>query len=144
MRAYLATRAGCRGVRRVSAALDLAGELSRSPNETRMRLVWVLDAGLPAPRVNQPVFDRGGRLLGIVDLLDVEAGLVGEYDGADHRGAARHAGDVGREDELRRAGLEVFRVTGPDLPVDRTGGRGGCSPHGPGRGGSRRPSGAGA
>ena len=115
MRAYLATRAGCRGVRRVSAALDLASELSRSPHETRMRLGWVLDAGLPAPRVNQPVFDRGGRLLGIVDLLDVDAGLVGEYDGADHRGAARHAGDVGREDELRRAGLEVFRVTGPDM-----------------------------
>ena len=115
MRAYVATRAGCRGVRRVASALDLACELSRSPNETRMRLLWVLDAGLPRPRVNQPVFGRDGRLLGIVDLLDVEAGLVGEYDGADHRGAARHAGDVGREDELRRAGLEVFRVTGPDL-----------------------------
>lgn len=47
----------------------------------------------------------------------MEAGLVGEYDGADHRGAHRHSKDVGREDLLRRHGLEVFRVTGPDLRV---------------------------
>lgn len=117
MRRYLSTRTGARGVRHVAKALAVASEQSRSPNETRMRLVWVLDAGLPAPSVNQPVFDRDGRLLGIVDLLDVHAGLVGEYDGADHRSAARHSSDVDREDALRRVGLEVFRVTGPDLLV---------------------------
>jgi hypothetical protein len=64
------------------------------------------------------VFDRDGRLLGIADLLDLEAGLVGEFDGADHRSAGRHSRDVRREDGLRRVGLEVFRVTGPDL-LDR-------------------------
>lgn len=116
MRSYAAARARVRGVVTVTRALDLANEYSRSPNETRMRLVWVLDAGLPAPLINQPVFDRSGRLIGIVDLLDVDAGLVGEYDGADHRGAHRHSSDVGREDRLRGVGLEVFRVTGPDLP----------------------------
>ena len=117
MRAYLATRRGQRGVRIVARALDLASELSRSPNETRMRLIWVLDARLPPPLVNQPVFDLDGRLLAIVDLLDVERGVVGEYDGADHRSARRHSSDVGREDALRGVGLEVFRVTGPDLPL---------------------------
>ena len=116
-RHHLSTRTGSRGARRVARTLSLADEHSRSPNETRMRLVWVLDAGLPIPLVNQPVFDCDGRLLGIVDLLDEQAGLVGEYDGADHRTAARHSSDVAREDDLRSVGLEVFRVTGPDLPV---------------------------
>lgn len=104
-----------RGTQRVRAALALATEHSWSPNESRMRMVWRLEAGLPQPLLNRPVFDRRGRLLAYPDLLDVEAGLVGEYDGADHRGAHRHSKDVGREELLRRHGLEVFRVTGPDL-----------------------------
>ena len=113
--AYVATRAGWTGVAQVRWALALASEHSRSPNESRMRLVWLLDAGLPPPLVNQPVHDRAGRLLGVADLLDVEAGLVGEFDGADHRGATQHSRDVGREERFRRAGLEMFHVTGPDL-----------------------------
>jgi hypothetical protein len=77
--------------------------------------VWVLDAGLPRPLVNQPLFDRRGRLLGYPDLLDVEAGLVGEYDGEDHRRARRHSSDVDREARMRDVRLEVTRATGIDL-----------------------------
>jgi hypothetical protein len=116
MREYLGSRRGWKGVPVARAALDLASEYSRSPNETRMRLVWLLDAGLPSPRVNQSIFDLRGRLLGIADLLDPVAGVVGEYDGADHRSAHRQSKDVGREELFRRYGLEVFRVTGPDMP----------------------------
>ena len=115
MARYAAGHPGRIGVPVVLAALPLASEHSRSPNETRMRLVWVLDAGLPPPLVNQSVFDRDGRLLCIADLLDVEAGVVGEFDGADHRGARRQTKDAGREDRLREHGLEVFHVTGLDL-----------------------------
>lgn len=115
MRSYCASHAGSRGLPRVRRALDLADENSRSPGESRMRLVWVLDAGLPVPLSNQPVFDRGGRLLGIADLFDEEAGVVGEYDGAAHRGARRHHRDVLREERFRRAGLEYFKVVGLDL-----------------------------
>lgn len=115
LRVYVEGMTGVRGVPKVRAALQLASEDSRSPNETRMRLIWVLDADLPQPLVNQPVFDRCGRLLGIADLLDPVAGVVGEYDGADHRSAGRHSADVDRESRLRDAGLEVARVTGPDL-----------------------------
>jgi hypothetical protein len=115
VREYVAARGGVRGVGKVRSALDLASEDSRSPNETRVRLIWQLDAGLPRPLVNQPVFDLHGRLLGIVDLLDPVAAVVGEYDGADHRSARRHSADVDRESRLRAAGLEVFRVTGPDV-----------------------------
>lgn len=112
---YLSTHTAWRGSPLVARALRLASEHSRSPNETRVRLIWVLDARLPQPWVNKPIFSLDGRLLGTADLLDERAGLVGEFDGADHRDAGRHARDVGREDRFRRHGLEVFRVTGPDL-----------------------------
>jgi hypothetical protein len=115
MWAYANAHAGWRGVPLVRAALTLASERSWSPNETRLRMGWELEAGLPRPLVNAPVFDLSGRLLGYPDLLDVESGLVGEYDGADHRHATRHSDDVRREAVFRRHGLEVTRVTGPDL-----------------------------
>ncbi len=85
MRAYIATRNGWTGVPGARKALGLACEDSRSPQESRMRLVWVLDAGLPAPKCNVPVFDLHGNLIGVPDLFDPVAGLVGEYDGADHQ-----------------------------------------------------------
>jgi hypothetical protein len=118
MRRYVETRAGWRGLPQVVAALDLADEDSMSPAESRMRLVWMLDAGLPRPLVNQPVFDLGGRLIGIADLLDPVAGVVGEYDGATHRGIRRHSKDVRREDGFRRAGLEYFKAVSLDM-LDR-------------------------
>ncbi|MGH3368533.1 MAG: hypothetical protein ACRDPR_00890, partial [Nocardioidaceae bacterium] len=115
MRTYVAGRGGWRGVPRVRRALGLADENSMSPNETYTRLLWVLDAGLPPPLSNQPVFDGSGSLIGVADLLDPVAGVVGEYDGAAHRGLHRHRRDVIREDRFRRAGLEYFKVVGGDL-----------------------------
>lgn len=112
---YVDSRPGWRGVDQVRQALRLADERSRSPNETRMRLVWRLDAGLPAPEVNQPVWDLDGNLLGIADLFDPVAGVVGEYDGAEHRRAKRQSKDVAREERFRRRDLEYFKVTGPDM-----------------------------
>ncbi|HET6626374.1 MAG TPA: hypothetical protein VFG63_08285, partial [Nocardioidaceae bacterium] len=122
MRDYTDAHPGWEGVQQVRDALLLADENSRSPNETRTRLIWVLDAGFPKPLVNRPVWDLQGRLLGYADLLDPEAGVVGEYDGADHRSGRRQSKDVAREDRFRRCGLEYFKVTGPDTPpviVDR-------------------------
>ena len=113
---YLCSRERWNGVPQVRAALSLASEHSASPNETRMRLIWELDAKLPHPLANRPVFDLSGRLLGIADLLDPVAGVVGEFDGADHRGALRHSSDVDREAGFRDHDLEFFRVTGPDIP----------------------------
>lgn len=98
------------GVPLARKAVALASDRSRSPRETRLRLVWMLDAGLPRPLVNQPVFDPDGRLLGIPDLLDPRTGLVGEYDGADHRRGDRRARDVVRAELFRDHGLEVVTV----------------------------------
>ena len=112
---YVGWRAAWTGVPQVRQALDLASNDSKSPPETRMRLTWRLDAGLPTPLCNVPVFSRSGELLAIPDLLDPVAGLVGEYDGADHKSRKRHRADVAREDTLRRHGLEYFTVVGGDL-----------------------------
>jgi hypothetical protein len=115
MRAYWLAHRGWRRASMIPSALDLASEDSRSPNESRTRLLWELDAGLPRPLVNQPVWDLHGKLLGIADLLDPHAGLVGEFDGADHRSAPRHTRDILRQERFERHLLEVFRVTGLDL-----------------------------
>ena len=80
-----------------------------------MRLRWVLDAGLPPPLCNRPLFDLDGNLIGIPDLFDPVAGLVGEYDGADHKDGERHRADVAREERFRDHGLEYFQIVRGDL-----------------------------
>lgn len=80
-----------------------------------MVLVWVLDAGLEPPLCNREVFDLDGRLIGVPDLFDAEAGLVGEYQGEDHKDGERHRKDVEREECFRDHGLEYFELVGGDL-----------------------------
>jgi hypothetical protein len=112
---YIAIRPAWTGVPMTRLALPLASADSRSPQETRMRLTWVLNAGLPTPVCNQPVFDLDGRLLGIPDLFDPVAGLVGEYDGADHLAEDRRARDAVREERFRDHGLEYVALVRGDL-----------------------------
>ena len=80
-----------------------------------MRLVWVLDARLPVPLCNQPVFSLNGDLLGYPDLFDPVAGLVGEYDGADHLRDDRRSRDRTREERFRDHGLEYVAVVRGEL-----------------------------
>jgi len=115
MRVYAVAHAGWEGIIQVREALTLGREHARSPNEVRLRMTLELDAGLPPPLINCPVYDLHGRLLGIADLLDPIAGLVVEFDGADHRGKARHNRDLAKDEALRGVGLEVTRVSGDDL-----------------------------
>jgi hypothetical protein len=117
---YLVGRSGWTGVPRARLALRLSSEDSRSPQESRMRLVWILDAGLPPPLCNRPVFDLAGNLLGHPDLFDEAAGLVGEYDGVDHTKLDRRRLDVGREQRFREHGLEYFTVVRGDLADRRS------------------------
>lgn len=113
--AYTRTHAGEHGVGRVRRALARCSEGSRSPNETRLRLVWEDDARLPGPEVNVPILGERGELLGIADLLSAEVGLAVEFDGRDHRGRRRHAKDVRKQEAFLAHGLHVARVTGTDL-----------------------------
>jgi hypothetical protein len=112
---YVAQRNAWTGVPHARKAVALARDDCRSPQEHRMVLVWVLDAGLDPPLCNREVFDLDGRLLGVPDLLDVEAGVVGEYQGEDHKDGARHRKDVAREECFRDHGLEYFELVGGDL-----------------------------
>jgi hypothetical protein len=116
---YAARHRGWRGVPVARQAVTLADPRAMSTGETRLRLLWVLDAGLPRPLVNPEVFDVTGFLVGMVDLLDEESGLVGEYDGAHHRDPRTHANDNVREEGLEGAGLVVVRAGALDLGPER-------------------------
>lgn len=107
------------GNKRVLAAIALADEHSLSPQETRMRLVWVLDAGWSRPLCNRTVFGVDGAVLGRPDLLDPAVGVFGEYDGALHRDRARHRDDVARLERFRNRGLEPFVIVAGDTPAQQ-------------------------
>ena len=118
LRAYARERTAWEAVPLFREVLTYGNECFRSPPEVGMYLCWLLDAGLPEPMVNPPVFDLHGRFVGIPDLLDLEAGVVGEYAGAAHRGRERHRRDVAREERFRDVGLEPFTVVAGDLAED--------------------------
>jgi hypothetical protein len=112
---YLASHRSWRRSSVVAKALPFCSERARSPAECRLRMVWEADARLPRPLVNQELFGSDGRLICIADLFDPDAGLVVEYDGAEHRTAGRHSRDVAREERCRSVELEYCKVTGPDM-----------------------------
>lgn len=102
------------GVPQARKALALADENCWSPQEVTMMLIWRLDADLPAPLMNQPIFDLTGRHIGTPDLLEVESGTLGEYDGALHLTSTARSHDVGREERYRDVGLECFTMLAGD------------------------------
>lgn len=108
-------RPAWKGVGQARDALRFADPRSRSPQETRLRMLWMIQAALPRPLVNAPVFGWDGSLLGIADLLDPDAGTVGEYDGEQHRELSQHTRDNLREELFEEHGLVVTRVTSLDM-----------------------------
>ena len=116
-----------RGIRQAERAVELARVGVKSTWETRLRMFAALELGLTDLQVNRAVFDRKGDLLGVPDLLDVEAGLAIEYDGATwrsaqikgHRDQEQHRQDNAREERLERAGLIVVRAEKADLSTHR-------------------------
>ena len=112
---YLHGQRGKPGVRRALMLVPQCDARSRSPQESRLRLIWEHDAGWGRPLCNVDVCDANGVFIGRPDLLDPVRGVVGEYDGAEHRSRSRHARDVTREEGFRKAGLEVVTVVGEAL-----------------------------
>ncbi len=103
------------GIPQAREALKLADENSWSPKECDLRMIWRIDAGLPPPLTNRPIFDRHGRLLGTPDLLDLESGTTVEYDGGLHLVGEQRAADTTRDELFRDHGLEPLRIVGPDM-----------------------------
>ena len=102
------------GVAQVRAALPFLSENAWSPMEPEMFHHWVVTAGRPAPLFNTPVFDRHGRHIATPDLLDPVSGVCGEYAGDLHLLRSQRAIDVGRDGDVRRAGLEPVTMTAAD------------------------------
>ena len=69
------------GNARLRYAIDLADPLAESPGESLSRAVMV-QRRLPPPSLQVEVHDRTGRLLGRVDFMWPELGVIGEFDGA--------------------------------------------------------------
>jgi hypothetical protein len=113
----LSRRAGWRGVGRARRVLELSDAGSESPRETIMRLLW-MQTGLVRPRANPVVRTLDGRFVARVDLIDPDAGVVGEYDGAFHATARRRSEDAARQERLEDLGLVVIRANDPDLATD--------------------------
>ncbi|HEX8206542.1 MAG TPA: hypothetical protein VF587_10835, partial [Solirubrobacteraceae bacterium] len=91
-------------VRAARTATMLAHVGSRSPGESRLRMVVVL-AGYEEPLVNVPVHTSTGDYLGTPDLtLRGRRWVYLEYDGAYHDEAAQHGRDLRRQNGLIRAG----------------------------------------
>ena len=115
----LAERVGAmgraRGVPHARLVSELVDGRARSAPESRLRYVWIVGAGLPRPQVNPLVLTSDGRVVAATDLLDVEAAMVGEYDGAHHRDLRQHADDNEREEGPERLNLVVVRATAVDL-----------------------------
>jgi hypothetical protein len=112
---YLLTRPRLKHAGLVRTAIPLARAGVRSRQETRLRLIWTLDARLPDPLVNERVVDLEGRHLGRPDLLCVKAGLASEFDGRDHLVLGTTTIDNVRQEELEDHGLIVVRFTGLDV-----------------------------
>ncbi len=113
--AHLEERPKLRGspVAREAARLAVPGV--RSPKESELRMIWLLDAGLPAPLVNERVVDGEGNHLGRPDLLDEEAAVAAEFDGRRHLRLEVTTVDNVRQEGLERHGLIVVRFTGLDV-----------------------------
>lgn len=112
--AYAATLNGWTGISRLREAIPHAVENSWSPMESEMRLTWDIELGVSPIVCNHPVFDLAGNHVGTPDLLDLEAGVVGEYDGALHLAGRQRARDIRREGDFRRLGLEYVTMVASD------------------------------
>lgn len=106
---YVASRRCIAGIVKVRRALLTVSDRVRSPREGDLLQFW-LEAGLPTPLMNWPVYDEFGTYLGAPDLLCPELGVFGEYDGLDHGENEVRDVDADRDTAFRAVGLVGFRV----------------------------------
>ncbi len=114
MAEYASRHSGWTGIPRCRKAIPFAEENCWSPMEFEMVWTWRVPAELPPPLCNQPLFDRSGGHIGTPDLLDVEAGVVGQYHGGHHLAEAQRSIDARAEELYRDFGLECFTLFAAD------------------------------
>jgi hypothetical protein len=105
---------GARGVRRLKVAIPLVDGGAASPRETALRLLF-MDAGLPRPTTQIPIFDHDGRLLRTVDMGWEDFMVAAEYDGDQHRtDRPQYVKDLRVIPKLERLGWIIVRVIKED------------------------------
>lgn len=105
---------GARGVKRLKEALPLVDGGAASPRETWLRLIY-LDAALPPPRTQIPIYDSDGTLLRTVDMGWEDYKVISEYDGDQHRtDRPQYVKDMRVIPKLERLGYIVERVIKED------------------------------
>jgi hypothetical protein len=113
--------AGRRGIARARLAADLFDPGAQSPKESWLRVV-LIQAGLPRPQTQIPVFDEVGGAFAYLDMGWDEVKIAVEYDGDQHRRDRRqYTWDVRRLERLQRCGWFVVRVVSGDRPADIVG-----------------------
>ena len=111
---------GARGVRRLRELLALVDGGAASPKETWLRLLFI-DAGLPAPRTQIPVY-AGGGLVALLDMGWEEFKVSAEYDGDQHRSDRRqYVWDQRRARLVAALGWKEIRVIKEDRPAEVVG-----------------------
>ena len=110
LEAEVLNRAKTHGAPAAQRAFALVRAGSRSPMETRARLLFI-DAGLPEPELNAAVFDDG-QWVAMVDFLWRAQRVIVEYQGDHHRSdRAQWMADVDRLELLRDLGWLVIPMT---------------------------------
>jgi hypothetical protein len=109
---------GARWVRRLREAVALMDAGAQSPKETWLRLV-LIDAGLPRPTTQIPVYDDDGYPFAYLDIGWEDIKVAVEYDGDQHRtDRSQYVKDIARLDKLQRRGWIVIRVIAEDRPYE--------------------------
>ncbi|WP_099020704.1 endonuclease domain-containing protein [Mycolicibacterium palauense] len=105
---------GARGLRRLREVLPLVDRGAESPQETRLRLLFI-DAGLPRPRTQVPALDGRGRVVRTLDMGWEEYRVAAEYDGEQHQtNRAQYLKDRRVLPVLASLGWTVIRVVKED------------------------------
>jgi hypothetical protein len=110
---------GARGVAGLRSALDLVDAGAESPQETRLRLLFI-SAGLPRPVAQIPVRNDRGKVVRRIDMGWPQWMVGAEYDGEQHFSDPDDYGkDIVRLEFLAEKGWTIVRVSGRQLRYER-------------------------
>lgn len=114
MQAYLKSKSGQRGIKRLRFAMDRAVTGADSPPETELRLA-LEEADLPPFLANVPILDETGYPVIWPDLSNAEFQVCIEYEGAVHLTAEQLHSDTNRDLRVQMRGWLQVRITKLDM-----------------------------
>lgn len=109
---------GARGLRQLRELLPLVDGGAASPQETRLRLLFI-DNGFPKPATQIPVYDEWGVLVRVLDMGWEDFKVGSEYDGDQHRtDRPQYVKDMRVYRKLARLRWDVVRVIKEDRDAE--------------------------